>query len=504
MQIPRSFIFLLFLAFAGCATNKGPTSTGSQLEKIGQIDTALKLVAQHRFAEAEGVIQPVIHAKDFVRLPSTEQYRALLTAAKLAFTLKHPKLEYESRVRLLALPEATADDRQSRVNAANRLGDTGEIIIGLTVLVEKNPERLNASWEPFIVRALRDGSRKLPHGSTMPLLQALYAAHWKLKWNTEPSAAWQDLVLLLLERHRLIEAIDVSMHVTEEYGIISMRADRRFDAVVAANPVHFDVDAAFERDLEAFQSAAERAPQSLLAKLGVIGLLLEEPQHYAEALAAADRVLEEVRSSADPKQRYEDYDEQYAWILDNRSLALTHLGRWDEGLEQLVAASWALDKNGENVNQVINLAELYCALGRPEEALNSLTRLGVQVSPYGLMQAAAVRLDAAIQLGDTGQTTKWLTFMRDHRADAPRAYQYGLLRMNEGDTAAKWLIERLKDGDQRSETLLSIQDYAAPPRTPRQAELHERDRDLIARPDVQAEIQKVGRIQRYHLEALGQ
>jgi tetratricopeptide (TPR) repeat protein len=502
MTMSRFLSVLMLLVLAGCAANR-PISPQSQLDQIGQIDAALKLVRERHFADAEDVVQPVIHAKDFGRLPSAEQYRALLTAAKLAFTLKHPKLEYESRVRLLALPEATAEDRQSRVNAANRLGDTGEIIIGLTVLVEKDPERLNAAWEPFILRVLRDGKTKLPHGSTLPLLQALYAAHWKLKWNLEPSGSWLDLALLLLEKNRLAEAMDVSTHVTDEYTLIAMRADRRFDAVVAADPANFDVDTAFKRGLEAFQSASKQAPQTLTPKMAVIDLLMEQ-QHYAGALAEADRLLEEIRSSADPKTWYKDYDDTYVWVLDTRSRLLRRLGRWEDAVDQLAAASLVLDKNGGNVSQVINLAEMYCALGHPEEALNALTRLGADISPYGLMQEAAVRLDAAVQLGNTEQAAKWIAFLRDHRVDAPRAYQYGLLMRNEIDTAAKWLIEQLEDRDQRSATLLVIQDYAVPPLTPREAEMHKRRRDMMARPDVQAEIQKVGRIQRYELEGIGQ
>jgi beta-barrel assembly-enhancing protease len=76
--------------------------------------------------------------------------------------------------------------------------------------------------------------------------------------------------------------------------------------------------------------------------------------------------------------------------------------------------------------------------------------------------------------------------------------------MNDSDTAAKWLIERLEDKEQRSATLLSIQDYAVPVLTLRQAELNKRTLELTARPDVQAAIQKVGRVEKCDLEALGQ
>jgi hypothetical protein len=448
----RFFVISLLLALAGCAANKSTDLSASQRAEIAQIDAALKLVAEHHFAEAEGVIQPVVHAKDFGRLPSAQQYRGLMTAAKLGYTLKHPKLEYESRVRLLTLPEATAEDRMSRVNAAYRLQDAGEIIISLTELVQKSPERLDHLNNRFILGQLGEAKKKLPHGSTLSLLQALYAAHWKLEWDQEPSGVWQDFALLLLEQNRLPEAVDVSSHVTDEYGVISMRADRRFDAIAAANPAQFDVDAALKRNLEHFQSAAERAPKSLAPEMAVINLLMEE-QHDSAALAAA---------------------------------------------------SWVLDKDGRNVSQVINLGELYCDLGKPQDALGALIRLGTDMSAYGRMQEANVRLDAAVQLGDTEQTEKWLAFIREHGVDAPRTYEDALLLMNDAETAAKWLIQRLEDRDLRSATLLSIQEYAVPRETPRQAELRKRRRDLMVRADVQAEIQKVGRIESYKIEALEQ
>jgi beta-barrel assembly-enhancing protease len=503
MNLPRLVSIFLVLAMAGCAANNGSTLSSARRAEIAQIDESLKLVAGNHFDEAEAVIQPVIHDKHFGRLPSAEQYRALLMAARLAYTLKQPKLEYESRVRLLALPEATSDDRMSRVNAAARLGDIREIVVSLTELMKRNPERLMAADERFVIRVLRDGTKQLPHGSTLPLLQALYAAHWKVEWDQEPSGIWLDLVLMLLERDRLPGAIEVSSRVTDEYGVISMRVDRRFDAITVANPAQFDVDAALTRDLEHIQSAAERAPKSLMPKRTVVDLLMEQ-QHYGAALAAADGLVAEIRVRSDAKQWYDDFDDQYAWVLDSRSRALRRLGRWEEGLDQLAAASWVLDKSGGNVSQVINLGDLYCDLGKPKEALGSLVRLGTDISSYGRMQEAYVRLDAAVQLGDAEQSEKWLGFMKEHRVDAPRSYEDALLLTGDVESAAKWLIERLQDQDSRVATLLSIQEYAVPRETARQAELRKRTVALLARPDVLAEIQKVGRIESYKIEGFGQ
>jgi len=503
MDIPRVVCVFFLVALASCANNGPSDLRSSQRAQIAQVDLSLKLVSERQFAEAEGVIQPVIHAKAFDRLPSGEQYRALLTAAKLAFTLKEPKLEYESRVRLLALPEATGDDRMSRLNAANRLTDTAEKLASLTDLAQKNPERLDHMNYQFILRVLNDSEKQLPHGAALPLMQALYAAHWKVVWGMEPSGTWQDFALLLLEQNRLSEAIDVSTHVTDEYALISMRADRRFDAISAANPAQFDVDAAIGKALDYFQSLAERTPKSLTPRLVVLERLLEE-QHYGAGLAVADALVAEIRLHADPKQWYDDFDDRYVWILDTRSRLLRRLGRWDEGIDQLAAASWVLEKDGKNVSQVINLGELYCDLGNPKNGLDTLVRLGSDISSYGRMQETAVRLDAAIQLDDAAETEKWFGFIKEHRLDAPRSYDDALLRMNDLDGAAKWLIERLEDKDLRSSALLSIQDYAVPRETMRQAELRKRRREMMARAVVQAEIQRVGRVESYKIEALGQ
>ena len=503
MNLPRVFGVFLFVALVSCASNGPSNLSSSQHAQIAQIDLSLKLVSEHHFSEAEGIIQPLIHAKDFGRLPSAEQYRALLTAAKLAFTLKEPTLEYESRVRLLALPEATGEDRMSRLNAANRLKDTREIIVSLTDVVQKSPESLDHLNYQFILHQLGEAKKNLPHGAALPLMQALYAAQWKVLWGLEPSGTWQDFALLLLEQNRLLEATDVSKHVTDEYVLISMRADRRFDAITVANPEQFDADAAARKNLEHFQLVAERAPKSLMPRVMVMERLLEE-QHYGAALAVADGLVAEIRLRADPKQWYDDFDARYVWILDTRSRVLRRLGRWDEGVDQLAAASWVSGKDGKNVSQVINLGELYCDLGTPKDGLGTLVRLGSDISSYGRMQEAAVRLDAAVQLGDAQETTKWLSFIREHRLDAPRTYDDALLRMNDFDTAAKWLIERLEDKDLRSAALLTIQDYAVPRETTRQAELRKRRRELMAREDMRAEVQKVGKIEQYNLEALGQ
>jgi hypothetical protein len=119
-----------------------------------------------------------------------------------------------------------------------------------------------------------------------------------------------------------------------------------------------------------------------------------------------------------------------------------------------------------------------------------------------LRQDAAT--DGVREVGDAEQTERWLGFMKEHRLDAPRTYEDALLRMNDAEAAAKWLIEQLESQDLRSSALLSIQQYAVPIETARQTELRRRRSELMARADVQTEIEKVGRIESYKIEVLGQ
>jgi hypothetical protein len=230
----------------------------------------------------------------------------------------------------------------------------------------------------------------------------------------------------------------------------------------------------------------------------VIEALLSR-QHYDAALAASDSVLLDIRSTNFPEKLYEDFADQRSIFLDFRATALERLGRWDEAVAQMSAASLLHEKYGGNVDQIIELGDLYCELGRPNDGLSAIGTLVAKTSAFGTMQLEHVRLDAAIQLGDSKQVARSLDYMRAHRADAPYVYEDALLIANHVDRAAAELITQLLDKDQRQQALLSVQVFLPMPDTPRGIELEARRRAMINRSDVQAAIQKVGRVESYRL-----
>ena len=356
-------------------------------------------------------------------------------------------------------PFGLADQLADAMNLVKReewpkLGNKAETVGSLTSVAQRYPEKIGGLKIQWIVAVVRQ-ARQLPTGQRLALFRSLYGAHWKLQGNLEPSYLWVELTRLLLENGEHDAALDVSTHVTDAYDLIEMRMDRRFDSIVAANPAQFDVDAAAARELEQLLSASEKAPRSLALKETLIDTLRRQ-QHYAESLAAADSLLTELRSTNSPEKAYEDYERTNPWILNERKTALTRVGRWDDAVAQLTAASLLSEDHAGNVSQIINLAQLYCDLSRPKEALKALGRLETKPSPYGLMQV---------------------------------------------ERAAKFLIERLQDVDQRAAALLSVQTYGTWRKTTRMLEFDARRRATLARADVQRAIQKVGRVESFNLEA---
>jgi tetratricopeptide (TPR) repeat protein len=500
---------LAVLSLAACAVRNPmkPASHPTETEvdhtlnstaAMQQLADAMKLVADQNWPQAAVALRTLIDARTFRRLPGDVQIHTLRTAEQLALEHGQLKGNYDYFVQSTALPQAGIVDWEHRLVAADRLHNKAELVSCLTVLVQRWPDRAAKFSSASILGTVRQANH-LSHYAALPLLQALYDAHWKLKGDIEPSSVWRDLTLLLLDKGRLEEATAVSGHVTDVYVLIAMRSDRRFDSVVAAIPAQFDIDAAAAREFRDLQHASEKEPQSLELKSNVIEALLAR-QHYEAAVAAADAILLDIRSTNFPSKLYEEYDQHSPWFFNLRSMALQRVDRWDEAVAQLEAASLLNDRHEGNVDQLINLGFLYCDLGRPKDALAALGRILVRANAHEVMGIEAIRLDAAEQVGDVKEAARSLEYLRAHRVDAPFFYESALISVNQLDQAAHELIARLRDGGRRQEALLSLQTYATIPETLRERNMDAKWQAVIARKDVQATIQKVGRLESYRLE----
>jgi hypothetical protein len=493
------------LALAACATSSAraappvaehPATPAPPLASRRLAD-ALDLISRKQFDEGLPALTALIDARSFASLSSDEQYRALDTAGEVEIGFQRWSLARGYLLRAAAMPQASANDQLLLITIAWHLHDDTQVAAALTVLARRWPGRLGEIDEDYLTSTLRTVNR-LPHAAALALLAGLYQANWKLKWGIEPSDSWRDLVLLLIDAGRAAEAAEVSARITDPQILVDMRADRRFDAVVAAHPERFDVPAAAVRQIETLQ-AQDAEAKSLRVKTLLMGALTRR-QHAAAALAIADEAIEDIRATNYPERVYVDYLGEYAGFLSGRAFALLDLGRWNEAVDQLAAALQEFEHGHDNVGAAIDLAQIECNLARPNDARSVLAQLATGLSPFGTMQVESVRLDVAIQEGDAEQVKRSLEYLRAHRSDAAFTYLSALIVANQLDRAAQELRRELAESDTRQQALDSVQIYLPEPGTPRELEMRTRWQSVLARPDVQTAIARVGRVDSYDLD----
>jgi beta-barrel assembly-enhancing protease len=475
--------------------------TGSALDTEKQRGlVADKAFQEKNWPQAQIAYKSFIGGKGFTDLPPDEQYRALKNGAYVGLVHGDKALGYSYLLRSASMPMAGGADWSGIIVEAFILKHDEDAVRGLVILAQRWPAWLNLMDEHAFDNAVYAINR-LPRDAQLKALWALYAANFKLKWGFEPSGGWRDLVLLLSEKDRLADAIEVSKRIDDSDVLMVMRADRRFDSVVAANPGHFDVEAAARQELRTAQELSDKNPHVLALKLGVLQAL-RHLRDYGAMLAASDELVEELKSTNFPQRLYPDYGETYNWVLDSRSVALQRLGKIDDAIVQLQAASRLTEDGAKNASQAINLGELFCEVGRPADALVAVSTAG-PVSEYGGMQVESVKLDAFVQLNDTQQIKRSLEFMQAHRADAPGEYVRALILTNQVDLAAQSLIAWVKDPKTRGMALGHVQEFAPHPLPAREQDYQALWRALIDREDVQEAIRKVGRVESYRLELIG-
>jgi hypothetical protein len=484
----------LLVAFGLTACVSNSIDKASELAAEQQRLRELSILNEKHYGRGFVELHAVIAAPAFKALTVDDQFQAL-TLAVGAAPVTAAALAQDYLARAIALPGVGFDDQLTCLRMAVNSGYAASAAKSLTLLAQHWPDRLASFDKDVILRALWLAKDKAPKDRFMAL-RALYAAHWKIEWGIEPSVYWGQLALYFLEQGSVREALDVSSHVTAPYVLIGMRADRRFDRIVAANPEQFGIEAAADRELKFFQSLSDEHPKSLALKTRVMEALLQE-RHYAAMLAASDYAVQEIKATNFPDKLYDDYVEEHGSYFDLRSTALQRESRPDEALAQLADAG----REGD-INRLINLASLYCALNRPKDAFAVIDPIGLaRTSAYGAMQVEAVRLQSAVELGDRDQIAHSILYLRSHRSDAPRAYLFGLILLKQLDQAARYLITELGDKDLRQSILPDIQEYPPTPGTETEFVIEARWRSVIARRDVQAAIRRVARVESYRLEA---
>jgi beta-barrel assembly-enhancing protease len=426
-------------------------------------------------------------------LDSEQQYQALFLAARLAIDLERIADANALLRRSSETEHATLNDWFGRFRTGVEVKDYSDALFALKQLVARFPDKLATIYPPSIYVALRDLRSDSRADVATEILEILFAGRWLADAGQEPSGAWRDLALARLERNDLAGAVEVAARIASPEVLIAMRADKRFDAVVAALPSRFDIERAVDGQLESLRKAVATAPDKI-EPLSLLVFALRSAGRFDEGLALADDALARA-TNPNRVSPYSDGSTQVVWLRNARSEILWTMGRHAEAADELKKAS---DVEG-NVSQRINYAGLLVKLGRGREALPLLRDL--DASAYGRMQAATLEVAAANQAGDRRAATRALAYLHAHESDAIGALQSGLMSMRDVDAAARLFIKRLESTEWRGDALLEAQTYVDAPRTPHESETAAGLAALLARPDVRAALESVGRIESHPIHA---
>lgn len=482
----------------GAAAESGkPAITDIESERTHFRDGAKKLEAQD-YSGARDALLLVVSSGQFGLLSAQEQFGANFGLG-LAYEGLH---ENEIAARYLKLatdsPYAPKEAWLARLGVSAERSRLDEEVECLTRIAQTWPDELARPGNDYyfldvVDRAGRDHTLRLAY---IALLNALFAAQWKPNDPfVSPDSVWRDLVLVRIEAGDLAGAKGVAAKIISLASIVDMRIDRRFDGITLPDPSSFDVGKAYSGEIAYMRAASAAAPDKL-----------EGVNQYAVELimsgkaAAALKLLDDAMAraaAADPaKPAFSDFAKQINWAENNRAMALQNMGRFEESLAQLEHAAARTEDGKKNVSQAINLGGAYVDLGRPKDALVWIgpANLGTP-SPFGRMQAEAVRACAYAQLNDTVEIGKSLDYLKAHDADADGTYAWALLCTNDLDRAAAAYMASLENPDSRTRTLYEFQDFIEPQfRPPFAAEMHRRLLAVRNRPEVRAVIERYGRI----------
>jgi len=463
------------------------------------IERGRQALVAKKYQDATREIDWALQMPEFRAVPKQVQFRAFLFAAIAAQGREDYLGAHEFAVIATGYPDADGETWIMRTRYAFWVDNHADAGTSLTHVAKQFPESLpdlTAQTIQRIVFQMR-ADKKLV-AERLELLNALFGARFTGDWEVEPSGMWRELVLDALARKDSKRAAEVLKRITHPTALVNMRVDRRFDALVQAEPAAFDIAAAAKAECRHWQKVMNANPRHIEPAVYYMNALHTVGDNQ-EIVLLADRLLAKQATGTKDKPAFDDEEDQLNWVYDIKSRGLRGLGRWDDALAVQVKAREMRETSSDKVSQAINLGGFYTLLGKPDEALKALDGIdwANSMSGYGRMQYQAVRLTAFLDKGDRVEAEKVFAYLRQNRKDAPDTWQDAMLEWGDLDGAAALYISRLRDPADRTEALFAAQDFADPPRTARRARDHARWLAFLARPDVTAAIAEVGRREKH-------
>ena len=444
-----------------------------------------------RAQEAFDALSAAIADPGFSAASGEERHTILRRAAYAALALKQFDVARGLFRRAAAMPERIGKDFFGVYVATANLGDKRATVLALTDVMRFAVTDFRDEDETPVFQVFQRARELAPgDGARFDLLEAAYTAGYRNPLGEVLGPDWIDLAGMLLQKGETAKAARVLDEIDLPSDLIDVRADKRFAALVDAQPKRYDVEAAAHRRVQRLTALTAKKPRSLRVAFALAGANKDAGAPQA-ALAILDRAL--VRAGF-----YGDEERLINWVHDERARVLWRLTRFDEAIVEFQRGLTTEDR-GPNISQRVNLAEHYIFLNKPELALTTLDRLGDNATPYGRMAWEYQRLTAANELGDDTLEQEALDYMRAHEPDAPQALRAALVVTGNLDEAARVFIGELDDPMFRGAALHGLQQFSSGSKTQVPPRWEANWKRLQERQDVKAAVARAGRVYHYDL-----
>jgi tetratricopeptide (TPR) repeat protein len=500
--LSRRVWILLFLAGALEITGGAEEPAAAPATHFYQLfEQARRALIADEFADASRLFDQVMATPAFREADTDLQYYTFLLASFAADGTDDHLSYHEYLVIATGFPKADGDTWLARSRAASILEKWSDCALALTMVARKWPGKLagdeHQGWR--IKKTVFElGRNPALRAQRTELLEALYQAEYKSELGVEPSHLWLMLATDALEQKDLSRAREISRRIKHSTILVSMRIDKRFDVLIAAEPRLRDVRAAADREAKYLKAVTKKRPKSLHALVQYANALFTLGK-FDTMLSLANDAIARMEEAPEDQPPYEDIDDNLNWLHNSKANALVALGRLEESAE--VLANWERsDRNrADKVSQAINLGAAYNWMGRPDDALKAVDGLDWSrgMSEYGRMQYQRVRFRAYLLKGMDSEAREIVEWIREHQDDAPNTAQSTLLEIGDIDDAAALLVSRLRDVDKRAEALEEIQKYRETPHSDRYKEFEALEESMLSRPDVAAVIAEYGRREKF-------
>jgi tetratricopeptide (TPR) repeat protein len=449
-------------------------------------------------AQAAAVLVSATDSPAFPALEPEERYMALSMLAWARAGAGDFAGSEAALKRVIALDGSGWQPWLTLLNVSRQARDRDTAVTALKTLADRWPGSLVQVPDEMVALTLND-ARELKDAETRTaeLVASLRAAGWRpLNPFNDLSGFYLSYAADLIKAGKLEQARAVAKGITGPYNFVAIRADRRFDPLVAADPGAFDVAKEAEADLARQRTLSAAWPGRLEGVNSVASALLglRRPQ---EALALIDAAIARARSP--DGGGFTDGANQIGWSMELRKTALLRLGRTEEGVAQARESAGQLERGRPNVSHRLNFADLLVSVGRPKEALQVLDAMkDLSTSAYGETVRRSAEACASAELKDQAGLTAGLQYLRAHAADGRGPLLQALLCAGKLDEAADIELAMLDNPTQRTDVLVAVQTFdQPPPLSDWDGEIHRRERAVYALPKVKAAIERCGRVERY-------